>query len=336
MMGPDDKNTVSFPFFVFENTKQKLESLVDTKAHISVERRGVGVASDKSLIENKLLFEGAENPMIYDRVYSEQFDCDYQLSWYPFDRQHCTIVIRPTDDLMDYVDIAPAVLRYAGPSDLREFLVTGIKITKTGKNVVVTVSIARMLMSIILTTFLPTIILNLIGHTANYFKPFFFEAVIALNASVMLVLTTMFINVSNNLPKTAYIKMIDIWLLFNLFKPFVDIIMQTFIESLKTDEEEGREVNHHGKTIKVGQVGQEEQLRYEEDKTNKVTPDILRSRDEKKQKDALVRYYKHMDRKKKSRVMIAFCKKFSRVYYPIACVVFIVIFWIVGFAKYNQ
>ena len=83
---------------------------------------------------------------------------------------------------------------------------------------------------------------------------FFFEAIIALNASVMLVLTTMFINVSNNLPKTAYIKMIDIWLLFNLFKPFVDIIMQTYIENLKTEEGEKRDVNHHGKVVQVGQA----------------------------------------------------------------------------------
>ena len=68
---------------------------------------------------------------------------------------------------------------------------------------------------------------------------------------VMLVLTTMFINVSNNLPKTAYVKMIDIWLLFNLFKPFVDILLQTYIETLRT-KEKPREINHHGKTISVG------------------------------------------------------------------------------------
>ena len=77
-----------------------------------------------------------------------------------------------------------------------------------------------------------------------------FQAVISLNVTVMLVLTTMFINVSNNLPKTAYVKMIDIWLLFNLFKPFVDIIMQTYIETLRNNEK--RDINHHGKTISVG------------------------------------------------------------------------------------
>ena len=44
----------------------------------------------------------------------------------------------------------------------------------------------------------------------------------------MLVLTTMFINVSNNLPKTSYVKMIDIWLLFNLTIPFAEVISLKF------------------------------------------------------------------------------------------------------------
>ena len=87
-------------------------------------------------------------------------------------------------------------------------------------------------------------ILNIVGHSSNYFKEFFFEAVISLNVTVMLVLTTMFISVSNNLPQTAYIKMIDIWLLFNLIKPFNDILVTTYMDSLKVDDE--REINHHG------------------------------------------------------------------------------------------
>ena len=105
----------------------------------------------------------------------------------------------------------------------------------------------RRLLSLILTVFTPTVLLNLIGHCANFFKPFFFEAVISLNVTVMLVLTTMFISVSQNLPKTAYIKMIDFWLIFNLLKPFVDIIIQTYIESLRNAEE----INHHGTAISV-------------------------------------------------------------------------------------
>ena len=93
-------------------------------------------------------------------------------------------------------------------------------------------------------------ILNIVGHSSNYFKEFFFEAVISVNVTAMLVLTTMFINVSNNLPKTAYIKMIDVWLLFNLIKPFNDILVTTYMDYLKVDEE--REINHHGVALTVG------------------------------------------------------------------------------------
>ena len=61
----------------------------------------------------------------------------------------------------------------------------------------------------------------------------------------MLMITTMFISISNNLPKTAYVKMMDVWLLFNLSKPFIDIILQTYMEYLRVDKND-RGINKHG------------------------------------------------------------------------------------------
>ena len=69
----------------------------------------------------------------------------------------------------------------------------------------------------------------------------------------MLVLTTMFINVSNNLPKTSYMKMMDVWLLFNLMYPFFVVLLHTYMDTLRNDDE--REFNHHGKTMTVGEDG---------------------------------------------------------------------------------
>ena len=69
----------------------------------------------------------------------------------------------------------------------------------------------------------------------------------------MLVLTTMFINVSNNLPKTSYMKMVDVWLLFNLLYPFIVVLIHTYMDTLRNDEE--REINHHGKTIQINDDG---------------------------------------------------------------------------------
>ena len=113
----------------------------------------------------------------------------------------------------------------------------------------VSITFGRRLLGTILTVYLPTILLNIIGHATNFFKPFFFEAVVTVNLTglqhviniyrfynttlAMLVLTTMFISVSNNLPKTSYVKMIDIWLIFNLLLPFIEVLVHTYMDSLR-------------------------------------------------------------------------------------------------------
>ena len=78
-------------------------------------------------------------------------------------------------------------------------------------------------MGTILTVYIPTVLLIVISHITNYFKDFFFEAVVTVNLTVMLVLATMFISVSGDLPKTSYIKMVDVWLIFNLMVPFFEV-----------------------------------------------------------------------------------------------------------------
>ena len=60
-------------------------------------------------------------------------------------------------------------------------------------------------MSLILTTFLPTILMNIIGHMSNYFKEDFFEGLMAMNVTVMLVLTTLFLRKYFNTPMSNLI-----------------------------------------------------------------------------------------------------------------------------------
>ena len=65
----------------------------------------------------------------------------------------------------------------------------------------------------------------------DYFTPFFFEAVVSVNCPTFKKETksaldsvdtvdTLFISVSTALPKTAYVKMIDIWLIFAQLVPW--------------------------------------------------------------------------------------------------------------------
>jgi hypothetical protein len=54
-------------------------------------------------------------------------------------------------------------------------------------------------MNEIMTTYLPTILSLIIVYTTNFFKAFFFEAVVTVNLTALLVLTTLFISVSGQM-----------------------------------------------------------------------------------------------------------------------------------------
>ena len=59
-----------------------------------------------------------------------------------------------------------------------------------------------------------------------------------MNLTAMLVLTTIFIDVSNNLPKTSYMKMMDVWLLFNLIIPFLVVLIHTYMNTKQNQDDE--------------------------------------------------------------------------------------------------
>ena len=124
-------------------------------------------------------------------------ECEFSLHWYPFDTQNCFLDIRPTSDLEDFIQLVVNNFTYVGPMDLTEYSVQNMdmRLEKIDKhsNLIVEIFIQRRLLSLILTAFIPTLILNVIGHMSNYFKEFFFEGLMSLNVTVMLVLTTMFL-----------------------------------------------------------------------------------------------------------------------------------------------
>merc|ERR1712098_110255 len=118
-----------------------------------------------------------------------------------------------------------------------------------------------------------------------------FEAVITVNLTSMLVLTTMFINVSNNLPKTSYMKMVDAWLLFNLLYPFIVVLLHTYMDTLRNDDD--REINHHGKTITINDDTEDNDENGT--KTIKVKPANLVSVNEKEELEAQREFYKKIE-----------------------------------------
>ena len=185
------------------------------------------------------------------------------------------------------------------------------------EGVKVSLTLGRRLLGVVLTAYTPTVLLNVIGHNANYFKSFFFEAVVTVNLTAMLVLATMFISIAESLPKTAYLKMMDYWLVFNLILPFVEVLLHTYMEKLTKEDEVHLTIDPN--KIKVRSYYHLIlQLNFLIHKDS----EYLRTVTEKQKERKAV-----LERKKKRRV---FCKKMTLVYIPIGALTFVGIYWAVG------
>ena len=55
---------------------------------------------------------------------------------------------------------------------------------------------------------------------------------IAVNLTIMLVMTTIFTSKIEELPPTSDLKMLDYWLIFCLVVPFLEVILRTVLECL--------------------------------------------------------------------------------------------------------
>ena len=97
-----------------------------------------------------------------------------------------------------------------------------------GKGIAMTIALKRKIMSEMMTTYLPSILLLMITFATTFFKPVYFEAALTVNLTNMLVMTTIFMSVMERLPTTSYLKMIDYWLVFCQLVPFTEVIFHKY------------------------------------------------------------------------------------------------------------
>ena len=79
----------------------------------------------------------------------------------------------------------------------------------------------RQLMYYLANIYLPTISLLVIVEMTLFFDLSRQEVAVTLSLTVLLVMYTFYQSISTTIPKTAYLKLIDYWLIFCLLAPFV-------------------------------------------------------------------------------------------------------------------
>ena len=112
-----------------------------------------------------------------------------------------------------------------------------------GKGIRMIVRLKRKIMSEMMTTYFPSLLLMMITYATTFFKPIFFEAALSVNLTTMLVMTTIFISKMESLPPTSVTKMIDYWLILCQLVPFAQVVLLTVKEFLRKEEQHVLENN---------------------------------------------------------------------------------------------
>ena len=143
---------------------------------------------------------------------------------------------------LDTVVIHPSQMEMKQPVDMKLFRITHHDFdyknaTDIGDGIRMNIKMKRKIVSEVMTTLFPSLLLLLITCATTFFKPVFFEAALSVNLTTMLVMTTIFISKMEGLPPTSDTKMIDLWLILCQLVPFAEVVLLTAMEYIREEEE---------------------------------------------------------------------------------------------------
>ena len=156
------------------------------------------------------------------------------------------------------VTLRPDLLWMQQPLDMTLFRITHQELyftnaTAPEKGLRMLIILKRKVMSEMMTTFFPSVLLMLITFATTLYKEQYFEATLSVNLTTMLVMTTIFISKMESLPPTSETKMIDMWLILCQLVPFIEVILVTAVEYYREDPQPKRkeETDTHDDTMSM-------------------------------------------------------------------------------------
>ena len=86
-LGREDIDKLWIPFIVFSNTEKSESTKGNDETEVTISREGDFAESGVNVMEEINIFDGNQNRITFQQIYSKTFKCLYQLHLYPFDTQ---------------------------------------------------------------------------------------------------------------------------------------------------------------------------------------------------------------------------------------------------------
>lgn len=188
-------------------------------------------------IENRL-FNGSSNDLIGTKRMIAKYNCEFDSKKFPFDEHDCSIILR-----MDRRKDEPIVfsndgaILYDGKNVVGQFLIgkmsTEVRNTNESTRNILTIHMIRLYANQITITFVPTLVLWLFGYITLFIEPNedgFSDRFVGAGTA-LLVIVTLLNAIHADLPKTSYMKYIDVWFLWHVISVFLMIAHQFWTQA---------------------------------------------------------------------------------------------------------
>ena len=196
-------------------------------------------------------YRGSENNYIKDSLHQAEFKCSFDnIKNYPFGFQNCSFefLLTKTTAKLEVGDIL-----YEGSNVVGQYMIDKCFLS-CGKErgekrcqdcdpmapCIVTVRMSRNLFSVLISTFAPPFLMNVLNQASVYLKgDTKYDLIITVNVTIMMVLASIYLSVSGSLQSTPSIKPVELYLVFNLLYPFLVITVnvarqvQTYLNNSK-------------------------------------------------------------------------------------------------------
>lgn len=161
---------------------------------------------------------------------------------YPFDTQICIFLIRLKDVPKDFVSLRQVAegIVFLGPKDLREYRIKEVEMFTNDRDnysgKAIRISFENLSGFYVSTTYLPTFFMVAICYSTLYYNIDDFNDRIMVSLTALLVLATLFTQITQTTPKTAYLKLLDIWFVSAIVIDFLIIMILVTINFFKLRE----------------------------------------------------------------------------------------------------
>ena len=183
------------------------------------------------------VYSGQNNTLMRCRRYAAEYPCTFNLRFFPFDRQTCTMIFKMRTATEKSVVLIPDGVKYNGPSQLIEFVVKKVNISKkfgpSRSELWMEIMLERDYLYHLSQSFFQSFLLSFLAYSTFWIDVDKFSERFIGSLTCLLVLTSLMAAMMHSLPNTAYFKAIDIWLLFFLSIDAFTISMHVCIDALK-------------------------------------------------------------------------------------------------------